>query len=372
MTVIDKRGLYVHVPFCKRKCNYCDFCSSAESDEVIEKYVQTLLCEIASHKDLELCIDTVFVGGGTPSILSCEQCESIFKAIRKSFLLAPDAEITLEMNPGTVGREKLLAYKRVGINRISIGLQSIHENELKILGRIHSYDDFLNTYSMLRELGFSNISVDLMYGIPEQTRESFAKTLAAVLALQPEHISAYGLIIEEGTPFFKMQNELALPSEDEECDMYFECAEAMRRNGYIHYEISNYAKAGYACRHNLKYWRDEEYAAVGIAAHSYLFGNRFAATESMEEYFDSYGVKYKKQLSSGGKDATEYVMLALRLGEGLSLSSYRELFGKDFVSGKEDEISNFVRTGYLSLNDDRIMLTEKGFYVSNYVISSLI
>ena len=372
MTAIDKRGLYVHIPFCKRKCNYCDFCSSAASDEVIEKYVQTLCDEISSYKEMELYIDTVFIGGGTPSILSEDQCTRIFKTIRKSFFLASDAEITLEINPGTVTRSKLETYKSVGINRISIGLQSIHENELKILGRIHSYEDFLNTYSMLRELGFSNVSIDLMYGIPGQTRESFRKTLATVLPLQPEHISAYGLIIEEGTPFFKMRNELDLPTEDDECDMYFECAALMRQNGYTHYEISNYARGGYACRHNLKYWRDEEYVAVGLAAHSYLFGNRFAATEAMEEYFEDHGVKYKTQLSSGGKDATEYVMLALRLSEGFSLSEYRELFGKDFTLGKEAEINNFLRTGYLSMDNDRVMLTEKGFYVSNYVISSLI
>ena len=374
MTEIKSRGLYVHVPFCKRKCNYCDFCSSAASHQTVEAYVDMLCCEIDSYAaaDMPQHVDTVFFGGGTPSLLSASQMSQIIAHIRSAFVISPDAEITVEINPGTVTQEKMQAYFDLGINRISIGLQSIHENEMKILGRIHTYEDFLEAYSMLRHIGFSNISVDIMYGIPCQTMASLEQTLNAVIALQPEHISAYGLIIEEGTPFFEMRSELDLPSEDDEADMYALITDVLARSGFCHYEISNYARPGFACRHNLKYWHDEEYFAVGLAAHSYVEGKRYAATEKMDEYLDGYGTKYKRTISDSGLDAFEYAMLALRLAEGLDLEKYRNLFGVDLLRSRHIEIGEAERGGYLTVSNGRLALTEKGFYVSNYIISSLL
>jgi oxygen-independent coproporphyrinogen-3 oxidase len=374
MTAIDARGLYIHIPFCVRKCNYCDFCSFGADGDTVERYVRELICEIGEYSSggTRPRVNTVFFGGGTPSILTPDQFTRLMQSVRESFDILPNSEITVEMNPGTASYDTLALYKALGVNRISIGLQSIHENELKILGRIHNYDDFLYAYNTLRTLGFDNISVDIMYGIPEQTAQSLAATLDTVIALAPEHISAYGLIVEEGTPFFRMRDSLALPSEDEECDMYLDITRRMRDAGYVHYEISNYAVAGRECRHNLKYWHNEEYYAVGLAAHSYVCGKRASATESLDEYFDSHGAKYKRILSDSGCDPFEYAMLALRLSEGLSLSEYTGLFGCDFLAGKDDTVKDAVRGGYLTVNGDRIALTESGFYISNYLISSLL
>ena len=229
----DALGLYVHIPFCKSKCNYCDFCSyPAIGSSARDGYIERVISEAREYvKGEKIRVDTLYLGGGTPSLLSPAQAERLLSSLSDIFDISPLAEVTIEANPGTVDGEKVLAYKSLGVNRISLGLQSIHENELKILGRIHTYDDFLSAYKLVREHGFDNVSIDLMYGIPEQTKDSFRKTLDAVTALEPEHISAYGLIVEEGTPFYSMAKSLPLPSEDEECDMYFMAAEVLRERG---------------------------------------------------------------------------------------------------------------------------------------------
>ena len=367
-------GLYVHIPFCKRKCNYCDFCSVSDADKYYGQYIENLCLEIKSYKrEPKIALDSIFFGGGTPSLLLPLDFEKIVKAIKKSFIVLENAEFTVEINPATVNSEKIAAYKSAGVNRISIGVQSIHENELKKLGRIHSYNDFLDTYKMLRDGGIGNINVDLMYGIPNQTSDSFAETLKSIASLSVEHISCYGLIIEEGTPFFRDAAKLALPGEDEEYAMYDSAFNILTGLGYNQYEISNYAKRGYECRHNLKYWKNEEYIGVGIAAHSYFDGVRFGATESFFEYFDGYGEKYRK-VESGRRqlDPFEYAMLALRLSCGMNLCEYKRLFGRDFLSGKEELVKRFADMGLIKLDGNRLSLTHKGFYVSNSILSELL
>ena len=366
-------GLYIHVPFCKRKCNYCDFFSVCDFGYA-ERYVQVLVREIKSYKrEPRLELSSVFFGGGTPTLLSGKQIEAIMLSVRESFNVSPNAEITTEANPGTVDREKLSHLYSLGFNRISFGLQSIHENELKILGRIHTFDEFLTSYNMARSVGFSNINVDLMYGIPCQTAESLRQTLERVIALSPEHISAYGLIIEPGTPFFERKDELHLPSEDEERAMYDECVMTLDGAGYSHYEISNYAKPGFECRHNLVYWRNGEYIGVGADATSYFQRIRFSNTRSFSEYFSNECEKYRRSEPSNDADVRyEYAMMRLRLKEGMSLSEYKKLFGLDFLSGKEELINKLLENGYISLRNGSISLTDSGMYVSNSILVELL
>ena len=371
----DKIGLYVHVPFCFKKCNYCDFSSYAGlNPEVREAYINKLVSEISSYKRAEkIKVDTVFFGGGTPSLLSPLEFQKIAEEIYNSFDVSEKAEFTLEANPKTVTREKLSAYKSFGVNRVSLGLQSIHENELKILGRIHNFEDFKSAYEDVAAVGIENISVDVMYGIPEQTKESFAKTLDEVTALSPNHLSAYGLILEEDTPLYENRASYKFPSEDEECDMYYLACDKLGKIGYSHYEISNYALRGFESKHNLKYWTDSEYVGVGVAAYSYYNGVRFGNSRNIKEYLSADMKEYITESKITPEDeAYEYAMLALRLSRGFSLPEYKERFGVDFTDGRSQKLKLYIKGGYLNLSDERISLTEKGFYVSNTILTDLL
>ena len=371
----DSIGLYVHVPFCKAKCNYCDFVSfSNVGSDIRREYLERLCEEIRSYRRTpKIKIDTVFFGGGTPSTLLPEELSLVLKCIHESFEISEGAEITLEANPKTLDREKLLSAVLHGVNRVSLGLQSIHENELKTLGRIHSYEDFLTTLSLVRSVGITNINVDLMYGIPHQTKDSFRKTLDAVIALDVPHISAYGLIIEEGTPFFEKRDELPLPSEDDEADMYEEAIDTLLSRGYSHYEISNYARSGFECRHNLKYWRDEEYIGVGIAAHSYFEGKRYSNPVCFNEYLSEFFINYRQEeIITKADEEYEYAMMRLRLKEGIDLLEYSGKFGKDFFCGREAFIDRYISAGILAVDDGRLHFTDRGFYLSNTVLSDIL
>ena len=369
----DSIGLYVHVPFCVKKCNYCDFCSyPIESIGSRDAYIESLCREIEAYKGQEIRANTLFFGGGTPSLLTPEQFDKIVRSIKESFTFDKNIEFTVEANPVTLNCDNLSAYIAGGVNRISIGLQSVHNNELKILGRIHSYEDFLASYRLVRDFGINNVNVDIMYGLPEQTVESFSDTLRTISALSPEHISVYGLILEEGTPFYNFKGTLTFPSEDEECDMYYTAASMLRELGYSHYEISNYSKSGYESRHNLNYWRDGEYLGFGVAAYSYYNGMRFGNCSDINEYLRSdSSVAYSERIDEVAR-RYEYAMLALRLSEGICLSDYRDKFGIDFLKGREMKISELERLGYLVVDVDRLYLTEKGFYVSNLILSELL
>lgn len=368
-------GLYVHTPFCVRKCNYCDFCSYPTADaEWRDNYLDTLVAEIDSYKGRGLSVDTVFFGGGTPSLLSPREFEKICDHINSAFALLPETEFTIEANPKTLSLQNLLAYKSCGVNRVSMGVQSIHENELKFLGRIHNRADAFESYKLLRASGIENVNLDLMYGIPGQSVDNFSKTLDEILSLSPEHISLYGLILEEGTPFWSVKDELPIPSEDSECDMYYMAQDKLSAYGYSHYEISNYAKAGYECRHNLKYWRCDEYIGVGVSAYSCLDGYRFGNSSDISEYLSAEREKYKyREEIDESAAAYEFVMLALRLREGFSLTDYKNKFGRDFIDeSRRSKIKELEELGYIRLISDRIGLTDKGFYISNRILTDLL
>ena len=368
----DGIGLYIHLPFCVRKCAYCDFCSFAGVDgSVISEYADALASEILSYRERGFKVDTVFFGGGTPSLLSPEDFRKIMRAVRESFLLSDEAEITLEANPKTLDRKKIESFVSSGVNRISLGLQSIHENELKTLGRIHSYSGFLETYRLCREAGIDNVNVDLMYGLPEQTVESFKETLRAVIDLSPEHISVYGLILEEGTPLYEKQSTLSFPSEDCEYEMYLLADRHLSRAGYSHYEISNYSRAGKESRHNLKYWRCEEYIGVGVSAHSYLDGYRFGRTQSLTEYLRGNREYLNKEYIDRDGEALEKIMLGLRLCEGISLKEYADHFGFDLTEKYREKLITLEKMGYARIFSGRLSLTAEGFYLSNYIINEL-
>ena len=366
----DKLGLYVHIPYCVRKCNYCDFCSLPTGTcGVPETYVDRLCAEIDSYFGrAKAPLDTVYFGGGTPSLLSVDQMTRIVSSIRKSFDISENAEITFEANPGTLTSDKAKAFKSLGFNRVSLGLQSIHEKEMKKLGRIHSYEQFLACYHSLRDAGFTNVSVDLMYGIPYQTKESFAESVRTLVSLSPEHISAYGLMVEEGTPFYN-EDSLPVPELDDECDMYYLAASILAANGYEHYEISNYAKDGYRSRHNSLYWHLGEYIGVGAAAHSFFDGKRFFNTDDVAAYIDGA----EQTVEDADLDlAYEYAMLGLRLKEGFSLSEYESRFGVSFTEGKEELLTRLAREGLITLTTGRIALTERGFYLSNSILIEIL
>jgi oxygen-independent coproporphyrinogen-3 oxidase len=299
--------------------------------------------------------------------------KKLVQTIKKAFSISQSAEITFEANPGTLTREKVDAFYKLGFNRVSLGLQSIHKNEMEKLGRIHNYDDFLSTYHLARRLGIKNINVDLMYGIPDQTMGSFGKTLESVIALEPEHLSLYGLILEEGTPLYNARETLAFPGEDDECDMYYLATDMMRKSGYLHYEISNYAKEGYSSRHNMKYWHADEYIGVGLAAHSYYSGVRYGNSGDISAYLSGDYAKYDMgEMLDNESLAYEYVMLHLRLAEGFDPSKYRERFGVDFRQGREEILSKMEKSGLLTMENNRISLTERGFYVSNNILTELL
>ena len=368
-------GLYLHIPFCVKKCNYCDFYSyPGLSPEVRGEYISRLVKEIRGYKREEkILVDTVFFGGGTPSLLAPEEFFKICDAIDEVFDVTDDAEFTVEANPKTVNAEKLSVYISRGVNRISLGLQSIHENELKKLGRIHDFEDFLDAYNLVLKSGITNVSCDIMYGIPEQTPDSFKETLDAVLSLNPTHLSVYGLILEENTPLWNNRDNLRFPSEDEECDMYYLAASLLKDRGYSHYEISNYAKPGYRSRHNMKYWKTDDFIGVGVTAYSFFEGVRYGNLCNISEYISSDLKQYIKKEESNSSDlAFEYVMLGLRTSDGISLEEYKRLFGTDFLSSRKEKIDRYIENGHMTFCGDRIALTEKGFYVSNTILVDLL
>lgn len=368
-------GLYVHIPFCLKKCNYCDFCSYSELDISVRKsYVSALINEIRRYrKEKKTEVNTIFFGGGTPSLLEPWEFNAICDAIGDAFYVTSDTEFSIEANPKTLTEEKLSCFVARGVNRISIGLQSIHDNELKILGRIHNFEDFEKSYSMVQASGISNVGIDLMYGIPNQTVDTFCRTLDAVISLSPKHISAYSLILEEGTPLSKKKDELSFPSEDEECEMYELACAKLSKCGYTHYEISNYAKPGYESLHNLKYWQNKDFIGVGVAAYSCFGGKRYGNFPGIREYLSENPTQYiTEEVHDDAASSYEFVMLGLRLKRGISLSEYKSLYKTDFLIGRMEKISSFQRNGYLTFDGDRIALTEKGFYVSNAILSDLL
>ena len=368
-----KVGLYVHIPFCIKKCNYCDFCSFSDvKQDTRKRYIDRLCQEIESYSKRNIEIDTIFFGGGTPSVLTIEEFDRIVDSIENTFIIDSKKEFTVEVNPGAADIIKIQAFVRRGVNRFSVGLQSIHDNEMKKLGRIHDFEDFKRTYNDIRSAGITNINIDLMYGIPEQTLKSFETTLDRVLDLDPEHISVYGLILEENTPFYAMRETLDIPSEDAECDMYYLALNKLSQKGYCHYEISNYSKKGFESRHNLKYWHCDQYIGIGVSAHSYFEGSRYGNKSNLEKYIADISTVETLETLDSETNKYEFAMLSLRLSEGFSFNDYKNRFGCDFLDGRAPMIHTMVEHGYIKMQGDRISLTDKGFYVSNSILTELL
>ena len=384
----DKRELelYFHIPFCIRKCLYCDFLSAPGEGKTKAQYMEALIRETKERAGdyRKYCVVSVFLGGGTPSVVSPEQIRVLLETVREEYDLAEDAEITMEVNPGTVDERTLSAYRQWGINRLSIGLQSADNRELAALGRIHTYGQFLGAYHTARKCGFSNINVDLMSALPGQTLQSYLATLKKVLALEPapEHISAYSLTLEEGTPFYEMarRGELQLP--DEECDrlMYEKTGELLGQAGYHRYEISNYAKPGCECRHNCGYWRRREYLGLGTGAASLVGNCRFRNGDSLEAYLaDPLNVREEMQELTVEEQMEEFMFLGLRMTEGVSPQEFRDAFGKSMEEVYGPVIEKNRKDGLLeyrgrisSGEPARLALTGRGLDVSNMVMAQFL
>lgn len=375
-------SLYVHIPFCIKKCNYCDFLSFAGCSMLEqESYMQQLFREIECYRDVakNYVVKTIFIGGGTPSVLQEELVEQLFRQIQAVWQIAEDAEITMECNPGTLTTRKLAEYRTCGINRLSIGLQSADNKELNRLGRIHNYEQFIANYKLAREAGFRNINVDIMAALPGQTQNSFGKTLAKLVELQPEHISVYSLIVEEGTPFADSPEVLEdLPSEAVERRMYRYTKSILNSMGYERYEISNYAKPGYACKHNQVYWTGGEYLGFGLGAASYWNGMRFENTREIQDYVKNWdGLDINKIRRNIVPDTQksqmeEFMFLGLRLMCGVSKIEFEQRFGVSMEEVYGTVIQKYEKQGYLTWNHNYLKLTDAGIDVSNIIMADFL
>ena len=367
--------IYIHIPFCVKKCDYCDFLSGPSGPEEQSDYVQALLREIDAVKEGKgRSVSSIFIGGGTPSVLDAGFIGEILNRIRNKFQIQNDAEITIEANPGTADYGKLQAYRDYGINRLSIGLQSPDDRELKILGRIHNYEQFLETYKKARKAEFDNINVDLMSAIPDQTYKGWEKNLRTVAELEPEHISAYSLIIEEGTPFAARQ--LNLPDEDTEYNMYEATARILKEYGYKQYEISNYAKRGMACRHNVGYWTRQDYLGFGLGASSLYGKERFSNTADRKKYlensFSPELIREREPILSREDEMAEFMFLGLRMTEGVARTDFEQIFGCCIEQIYGDVLKKYESMGLLQEKNGRIFLSGAGIHVSNSVMADFL
>ena len=370
-------GIYIHIPFCKRKCHYCDFISFSGKQKLIEQYINSLKKEISNYKinKEDYRIQTIYFGGGTPSFIESSYIVEIINTLKQKFNISKEVEITIEVNPGTVNEQKLQDYYNAGINRISFGLQSTKSELLKLVGRIHSYSSFLDAYNLARKVGFKNINIDLMIGLPVQTLEDVQKDLERITELKPEHISVYSLIVEEGTIIEqKISNkELYLPSENLERKMYWKVKEELQKQGYIHYEISNFAKLKHESRHNLSCWNQEEYIGFGLAAHSYIDDTRYSNTENLQDYIVGVAVhrdpqiKTIHEIQSEEDKMKEYMLLGLRKIEGVKISDFKNRFIDNPIYLYKDSLSKLVTQGLIEIDVDNIKLTNKGIDLANLV-----
>ncbi len=376
---MDRFGIYIHIPFCKKKCNYCDFISFSCAQNIIEEYFNCLISEI-EITNINKKINTIYIGGGTPSYVDSKFIVEIVNKIKNKFKVDENCEITIEINPGTITKEKLLDYKQSGINRISIGLQSSNNIILKTIGRIHSFEDFIDTYNLVKEIGFKNINVDLMLALPTQTEDDLVESLDKVIKLSPQHISIYSLIIEEGTPIQKMieNKQIDLVREDIERRMYWKANEILEHKGYKHYEISNYSKKGYESKHNLDCWNQEQYIGFGVAAHSYINCKRFNNINNIEQYINNIKNKdFEKnieinEIQTKELQEKEYMILGLRKIEGVSISEFERKFRINPLFYFRFEISNLTNKGLIEIDLDKIRLTKRGLDFANIVFEEFI
>lgn len=369
-------GVYIHIPFCVQKCVYCDFLSAPATREKQQTYLTALKREIeeeAKHYQ-DYVIETVFFGGGTPSILEAEDIAECLSILREKYTMHEDVEITIEMNPGTAFKEKLEGLKKAGVNRLSIGLQSAQNEELKLLGRIHTWEDFLHTYELARKAGFTNINVDLMSALPGQNCETWEDTLKKVLELRPEHISAYSLIIEEGTVLYdRLEQYPPIPSEEDDRLMYQRTKQLLSEKGYERYEISNYAQKGFESRHNTIYWVRKAYVGFGLGAASMVADRRWNNTSDMECYLNPEKVKKEEMHTLSKEECMEECMfLGLRMMKGVSRQCFLDNYGKRIEDVYGEVIDKWVKEGYLQKSGDKIRLTDKGIDVSNVILADFL
>ncbi len=373
-------GLYIHIPFCIKKCAYCDFLSWSGDEDRKEEYVRDLEQEIRSYKTFaaDYQVSTVYFGGGTPSILETGQIERIMGALRQTFRIEKKAEITLEMNPGTARKEKLKVYRQLGINRLSIGIQSVKNENLKLLGRIHTYEDFLESYHMAREAGFDNISGDLISSLPGQTLEEWKEELEILIRTPLEHLSVYQLIIEEGTEFYERygEHEELLPDEETSREIYLWTGEYLENQGFRQYEISNYARAGKESRHNLRYWERKDYLGLGLGAASMIRNMRMSNTRDWEKYRtgcrDPRKIREEVEFLEEPRQIEEFMFLGLRKTRGVSRKEFRRTFGKDLDLIYEKTLKKYLENGMLQESGDRIFLSEEGILLSNQIFADFL
>jgi len=388
-------GIYIHIPFCKKKCYYCDFCSYEGKDSYIPRYIKCLKQEmkevgqanqqdVLDGKDRPFLVNTIYIGGGTPSLLNSEYIVEILQTIKENYKVNEQPEITIEVNPGTVTLEKLQDYFENGINRISIGLQSTYDTLLKQLGRIHTYQEFLDTYYLARQVRFENINIDLMLGLPNQTLQEIQNSVEEVIVknsveevigLEPEHISLYSLIVEEDTKLEKQIQigELTLPDEVLEREMYWKTKQLLEQNGYIHYEISNFAKEGYQSKHNSNCWEQKEYIGFGAGAHSYTNRIRYSNIESVEDYIKNYEerriennfVFHEKQNQEAVQK--EFMLLGLRKIQGISIQEFKSQFVANPIYLYHEQLERLTNNQLVEIDGNRIKLTKKGVDLANIV-----
>lgn len=370
-------GIYIHIPFCKQKCYYCDFTSFCNKDNIVEKYIECIKKEIQNKlKQIDAkdyLVTSIYIGGGTPSYIEPEYIESILYELKSE--IKTSLETTIEVNPGTVTRDKLEKYKKIGINRISIGLQEVHNTLLKQIGRIHSFEEFENTYKLARKIGFKNINVDLIFGLPNQTINDLKESLEYIVNIQPEHISTYSLIVEEGTVLQKKIKEkaLKLPDEDTERQMYWYIKNTLELKGYNHYEISNFAKKGHESLHNTNCWKQKEYIGFGVAAHSYFNDRRFSNKENLEEYINNIENgnieknTYLHEIQNEEEKQREYMLLGLRTIKGISIKEFKNRFKLNPIFLYHNELEFLVNEKLLNIDGDYIKLTNRGIDLANVV-----
>ncbi|AMN36536.1 radical SAM family heme chaperone HemW [Clostridium perfringens] len=376
---MDKISLYIHIPFCVQKCLYCDFPSFARKDHLRKAYIEALNKEIISlrekHNNLE--INTIFIGGGTPSVLEADELECLLKEVAK-LNMAKDIEYSMECNPGNLTEEKLEVMKKYGVNRISMGLQAKQDNLLKGLGRIHNYKTFKENFLLAKKVGFNNINVDLMFGLPNQRLNEWEETLREIISLEPAHISAYSLIIEEGTAFYNLyeNDKLKLPTEEEERKMYHLAKKILEENGFNQYEISNYAKEGKECRHNLAYWNMDNWIGVGSAAASYINGKRIKNKSSVEEYINSINEKGEavEEIINNSKNDNmeEFMFMGLRKINGIDENEFKKRFSMNINDVYGEILNKYIDEGLLIRESGRIFLSEKGIEISNIIMADFL
>ena len=376
-------GIYIHIPFCKQKCNYCDFISYTNKCQKIEEYIKCLKKEISLFDFSNYIVTTIYIGGGTPSFVDSKYIKDIMNTVYEKVNkdnIDDNVEITIEVNPGTVNKEKIEDYKKIGINRLSIGLQSTNDKLLKEIGRIHNFKQFLDAYNLAKEVGFENINIDLMLGLPNQTIKDLKESLDIIIKLNPNHVSCYSLIVEEGTKLYNQveKGKIKLPDEELERNMYWYVKNTLELNGYNHYEISNFSKKGKESRHNMNCWNQEEYIGFGVAAHSYINNTRFSNTINVEDYITNINnSNNQKNVTIEEKQTledkkNEFMMLGFRKIDGVDISKFKEKFIDNPIYLYKEKLNKLVEEGLIEIDLNNIKLTNKGIDLANLVFEEFV